>query len=60
MDLTALAFDLTEKYRTITTIMMDGSIGQMMEPAELPPFQPLKEEVPDWAVRGAKMARNTC
>jgi 2-oxoglutarate ferredoxin oxidoreductase subunit alpha len=54
VDLTALAFDLAEKYRIITTIMMDGSIGQMMEPAELPPFQPLKEGVPDWAVRGAK------
>jgi 2-oxoglutarate ferredoxin oxidoreductase subunit alpha len=54
VDLTALAFDLAEKYRIITTIMMDGSIGQMMEPAELPPFQPLKEDAPDWAVRGAK------
>jgi 2-oxoglutarate/2-oxoacid ferredoxin oxidoreductase subunit alpha len=54
VDLTALAFDLAEKYRTITAILMDGSIGQMMEPAELPPMQPLKEEIPDWAVRGAK------
>ncbi len=24
----------------------------MMEPAELPPMQPLKREIPDWAVRG--------
>lgn len=24
----------------------------MMEPAELPPMQPLKQETPDWAVRG--------
>ncbi len=54
VDLTALAFDLAEKYRTITCIMMDGSIGQMMEPAELPPMQPLRKEIPDWAVRGAK------
>ena len=53
VDLTGLAFDLAEKYRSIATIMMDGSIGQMMEPAEIPPMQPLKTEVPDWAVRGA-------
>ena len=54
VDLTATAFDLAEKYRTIACIMMDGSIGQMMEPAELPPMQPLRTEIPDWAVRGAK------
>jgi len=53
VDLTALAFDLAEKYRTIACIMLDGSIGQMMEPAELPPMQSLKTEIPDWAVRGA-------
>mgnify|MGYP001765528531 FL=1 len=52
VDLTTLAFDLAEKYRNIVMILMDGSLGQMMEPAELPPFQPLKTEVPDWAVNG--------
>ena len=54
VDLTGLAFDLADKYRAIATILMDGSIGQMMEPAEIPPMQPLKKEIPDWAVRGAK------
>jgi len=54
IDLTVLAFDLAEKYRNIVIIMADGNIGQMMEPAELPPFQPLKTEFPKWAVRGAK------
>jgi len=54
VDLTGLAFDLADKYRAIAAILMDGSIGQMMEPAEIPPMQPLKTEVPDWAVRGAK------
>jgi hypothetical protein len=48
-----LAFDLAEKYRTITIVMADGSIGQMMEPAELPPMRPIKTEKPDWAVTGA-------
>jgi 2-oxoglutarate ferredoxin oxidoreductase subunit alpha len=52
VDLTVLAFDLAEKYRNLVAIMLDGSIGQMMEPAELPPMQPLKTEIPDWAVRG--------
>jgi 2-oxoglutarate/2-oxoacid ferredoxin oxidoreductase subunit alpha len=40
IDLTVLAFDLAEKYRTIAIVMADGSIGQMMEPAELPPMRP--------------------
>lgn len=53
IDLVILAFDLAEKYRTIVFVMADGNIGQMMEPAELPPMRPIKSEYPDWAVRGA-------
>ncbi len=53
IDLTVLAFDLAEKYRTIAFVIADGNIGQMMEPAELPPMRPLRTEYPDWAVRGA-------
>ena len=52
IDLTTLAFDLAEKYRSVVMLLMDGSLGQMMEPAELPAFQPIKTEIPDWAVRG--------
>jgi 2-oxoglutarate ferredoxin oxidoreductase subunit alpha len=52
VDLTVLSFDLAEKYRSIVCVLMDGSLGQMMEPAELPPFMPLKKEIPDWAVAG--------
>ena len=52
IDLTVLAFDLAEKYRIVVAILMDGSLGQMMEPAELPPFLPLKTDIPDWAVHG--------
>lgn len=54
IDLTVLAFDLADKYRIITTVMLDGSLGQMMEPAELPEMQPLKTTFPDWATFGAK------
>jgi 2-oxoglutarate ferredoxin oxidoreductase subunit alpha len=54
IDLTVLAFDLAEKYRTIVIILTDGSLGQMMEPAELPPMQPIQRRQPDWAVTGAE------
>jgi 2-oxoglutarate ferredoxin oxidoreductase subunit alpha len=53
VDLTGLAFDLAEKYRSVVCILMDGYLGQMMEPVELPPFAPLRTEAPSWAV-GAK------
>ncbi len=54
IDLTMLAFDLADKYRTIATLLLDGNIGQLMEPAELPPMMPLRTEPPEWAVSGAK------
>jgi 2-oxoglutarate ferredoxin oxidoreductase subunit alpha len=54
IDLTILAFDLAEKYRTLAFVVADGSIGQMMEPAELPPMRELKKERPAWALTGAK------
>jgi len=54
IDYIALAFDLAEKYLSIVHIVVDGNIGQMMEPAELPPMRELPKEAPPWAVRGAK------
>ncbi len=54
IDLTVLAFDLAEKYRAVTILLADGSLGQMMEPAELPPMQPIKKAKPEWAVTGAE------
>ncbi len=53
IDLTAQAFDLAEKYRAIVVVLIDGSLGQMMEPAELPPMRPVRSTVPEWAVHGA-------
>lgn len=53
IDLTVLAFDLAEKYRTIVVVLADGNIGQMMEPAELPEMQPVRKERPTWAITGA-------
>lgn len=54
IDLTYGAFELAEKYRAIVIILIDGSIGQMMEPAELPPMQPRKKQFPDWATDGCE------
>jgi len=54
VDLTVLAYDLADKYRAIAVVLTEGSLGQMMEPAELPPMQPLKTTFPDWAVSGAE------
>ncbi len=54
VDYISLAFDLAEKYRGIVHVIVDGNMGQMMEPAELPPMKDIPEKVPDWAVSGAK------
>lgn len=54
IDLTVLAFDLAEKYRVIAVVLADGSIGQMMEPAELPEMRPVKNKNFEWAVTGAE------
>lgn len=54
IDMTVLAFDLAEKYRSIAAVLTDGSLGQMMEPAELPAMRPVVHKVYDWAVSGAK------
>src|SRR5512138_952373 len=54
IDFTVLAFDLAEKYRAIAVVLTDGALGQMMEPAELPPMMPIKTHLPEWAVNGAE------
>ena len=56
IDLTVEAFDIAERYRGIAIVIADGSLGQMMEPAELPPMRMVRpmEERPAWALTGAK------
>jgi 2-oxoglutarate/2-oxoacid ferredoxin oxidoreductase subunit alpha len=56
IDMTVLAFDLAEKYRWIVIILADGGLGQMMEPAEMPPMRPVRpvNERAPWALTGAK------
>ncbi|MGA9532983.1 MAG: 3-methyl-2-oxobutanoate dehydrogenase subunit VorB [Anaerolineales bacterium] len=55
IDLTVLSFDLAQKYRWLVVVLADGSIGQMMEPAELPEMRPTVRpgsNGSDWALIG--------
>jgi 2-oxoglutarate ferredoxin oxidoreductase subunit alpha len=56
IDLMGLSFELAEKYRTICMVILDGSIGQMMEPAQMPDMKPIQRANWDWATDG-KMGR---
>ena len=56
INLTVEAFDLAERYRCIVVVLADGCLGQMMEPAELPPMRAIRPsaERPEWALNGAE------
>ena len=53
VDLTALSFELAEKYRMIAMLILDGCVGQMMEPAEMPEMSPVQRKKFEWATNGA-------
>ena len=55
-DLTALAFELADRYRTPVVLLADGFIGQMMEPVEFPQTA-TEPHLPDWAVAGTARSR---
>jgi len=55
-DLTGKAFDLADKYRVPAMILADGTLGQMMEPVEIPENKSEPVEKP-WAVNGTKGQR---
>lgn len=55
-DMTALAFDLADKYRMPAMLLADGTMGQMMEPVELPEETAATVEKP-WAVTGTGCKR---
>ena len=50
-------FDIADKYRTIGIIMVDGSIGQMMEPVTLPPMKEVRKNWPAWAASATEGKR---
>lgn len=51
-DLTSLAFELAEKYRMPAMLLADGTMGQMMEPVELPEASDCAGTEKPWAVTG--------
>ena len=53
IDLTVLSFNLAEKYRMICMLILDGAIGQMMEPAEMPEMKPVQRKDFEWATNAA-------
>jgi 2-oxoisovalerate ferredoxin oxidoreductase alpha subunit len=55
-DLTALAFELADRYRNPVVVLADGYIGQMMEPVEFSQ-QAIVAPTPSWAVTGTKETR---
>lgn len=56
-DLTGKAFDLAEKYRMPAMLLADGTMGQMMEPVQLPEPRDPDTTEKDWAVTGTKCQR---
>lgn len=52
-ELTALAFDLADKYRNPALVLADAIIGQMIEGCETKEITPLEVAKP-WALTGAK------
>lgn len=50
-EMTALAFDLADKYRTPVMLLGDGALGQMMEKVELKSLKPVEVKKP-WAATG--------
>jgi 2-oxoisovalerate ferredoxin oxidoreductase alpha subunit len=55
-DLTALAFELADRYRNPVVILADGFVGQMMEPVEFAEKATLPR-LPDWAVAATAESR---
>ena len=55
-DLTALAFELADRYRNPVFVLADGFVGQMMEPVEFPQ-RAIEATLPPWAVAGTAATR---
>ncbi len=61
VDLIYLAFDLADKYRMMVVMLMDGLMGQMMEPVEFHDWVEVENrKPPEWATvgQGERKERN--
>ncbi len=54
IELTYKTFYTAHKYRTPVTLLADGLLGQMMEPAEFTPYPYPEVDSSSWALTGAK------
>lgn len=54
------AFELADKYRIMVVMLVDGLMGQMMEPVEFREWVDVKKNAPDWATvgQGSREHRN--
>jgi pyruvate/2-oxoacid:ferredoxin oxidoreductase alpha subunit len=55
-DLTALAFELADRYLNPVMLLADGFVGQMMEPVAFPQTA-VAPRLPEWAVAGTAESR---
>ncbi len=53
-DLTALGFDLADKYRNPVMVVAEGNLGQMMEPVEFQERYPERYDKSSWALTGPR------
>ncbi|MEA4888483.1 MAG: 3-methyl-2-oxobutanoate dehydrogenase subunit VorB [Clostridiaceae bacterium] len=51
-ELTVESFNLADRYRVLTMILGDGTLGQMMEPVTFRDQEPVEVVAKDWAVGG--------
>ena len=54
VELVQAAFDIADQYRNPVMVVMDGLIGQMMEPIEWKEYTPRPLPPKDWAATGRK------
>ena len=57
-DLTMLAFDLADRYRTPVVVLADGVLGQMIEPLRFPEHAVEPEMDTSWCVAGIPETRS--
>lgn len=58
IELVYLAYEVADKYRTPAIMLLDGILGQMMEPVVLPrPIDPKSLPAKEWAMTGTNKKR---
>ena len=58
-DLTQEAFEIADTYNIVSMILIDGILGQMMEPVEIKPYKGRVVKDKNWALTGTKLMRKS-